>query len=163
MNTGRPGNRFVSTLPPIARFFSHVRKLPNECWEWTANKNQCGYGRLFVSGKLIVAHRWYFEHLRGEIQDGQELDHLCRNRVCVNPAHLEVVDRRTNIIRGSGPEVARQRLLAHNPNAFKTKEFCCRGHALSGDNLIRTKRRAKRCKLCEQIRWRENRASRNLN
>lgn len=70
------------------------------CWEWTRSKVS-GYGRKVdpLTGKLVMAHRWFYEQRNGEISEGLELDHLCRNRRCVNPEHLEAVTRTVNIRR----------------------------------------------------------------
>lgn len=66
------------------------------CWEWTGPKTAGGYG-LFAQ---TSAHRAVYERLRGPIPEGLDLDHLCRNRGCVNPAHMEPVTRSENLRRG---------------------------------------------------------------
>jgi Zn-finger nucleic acid-binding protein len=88
----------------IARFLSNVaaRPLDNECWLWPYGRNSQGYGVVYVDGKQIVVHRWSYRTFIGEIPSGLELDHLCRNRGCLNPLHLEPVTRRENILRGVG-------------------------------------------------------------
>lgn len=84
-------------------FFTKVRKADvsvRTCWEWTGAKDQHGYGRFGVRRKNRRAHvvAWMLEH--GPIPDGLELDHLCRNRGCVRPDHMELVTHRENLMRG---------------------------------------------------------------
>lgn len=82
------------------RFWTKVH-LPSDdgCWVWTASQNGTGYGALTIAGARKLAHRLAYAHLVGPIPDGLDLDHLCRNRMCVNPAHLEPVTRRENLRR----------------------------------------------------------------
>jgi hypothetical protein len=79
------------------------------CWIWTGKTTPNGYGSIWRSDKQRrqVAHRFYWESLVGPIPASLEADHLCRQRLCVNPAHLEMVTRRENQIRGTG-------FVAHN-------------------------------------------------
>lgn len=75
-----------------------VTKTPG-CWFWLGATNSDGYGRIRIEGKTKFAHRIYYEHHIGPIPDGLELDHLCRNRSCVRPEHLEPVTHKENIRR----------------------------------------------------------------
>lgn len=89
---------------PAERFFEKVDlNGPDGCWLWTAGTSSDGYGGFMSStGRVVRAHRWAYEHLVGSIPEGLDLDHLCRVRRCVNPAHLEPVTRLENTLRGLG-------------------------------------------------------------
>jgi len=122
-----------------ARFWARVdRGIDADCWEWTGTTRQNGYGCLTREGRNVRAHRVAYELERGPIPDGLVLDHLCRNRACCNPAHLEAVTQQVNILRGVG---------AGARNAQKT--HCDRGHELSGDNLILS-RSWRECRACQK-------------
>lgn len=82
------------------RFFAKV-ELADDCWVWVGARNDRGYGEFSIRSRRIKAHRWSYEYLRAEIPEGLSLDHLCRNRACVNPWHLEPVTRSVNLRRGN--------------------------------------------------------------
>jgi hypothetical protein len=114
--------------PARERFFRQTRITDSGCVEWTGFLDRDGYGQFRPGGRdssKVRAHRWAYEHFIGAIPGGMVLDHLCRNRCCVNVDHLEVVTPRENWLRGNGPA---------RINADKT--HCLNDHPLSGDNLI---------------------------
>lgn len=85
-----PGHHRIRPLEE--RFWEKVDKNgPNGCWVWTAAKADTGYGQIGVGGKIRYVHRIVFELVNRTIPEGAEIDHLCRNRPCVNPEHLEPV------------------------------------------------------------------------
>ena len=84
----------------VRRFWKKVEIAPSGCWEWCGGRTGVGYGAFFVRGRGHGAHRIAYSIFVGPIPEGLQLDHLCRNRGCVNPAHLEVVTQQVNSLRG---------------------------------------------------------------
>lgn len=130
----------MSTL--AERFARKYEPEPNTgCWLWTAFVDAAGYGRINsgarASGGILYAHRVSYELHVGPIPAGLQLDHLCRVRSCVNPAHLEPVTAQENTSRGLGA----------------AKPCCARGHALCGTN-VRLYRGARVCRTCHRDRER---------
>jgi hypothetical protein len=78
----------------------HLVNPDTGCWEWQGSRNNKGYGQQWENGKFVFAHRWAYEQAKGPIPNGLSIDHLCGNRACVNPDHLEAVDHATNCRRG---------------------------------------------------------------
>jgi hypothetical protein len=126
------------------RLFSRVANLGGQgCWPWIGDKFSGGYGRLTVDGRGKLVHRVVYQKLVGPIPQGLTIDHLCRNRACVRPSHLEPVTGRVNSLRGTGPSAQ---------NARKT--HCHKGHPLSGDN-VRVTTKQRRCRECVRVYHRE--------
>jgi len=123
---------------PAPRFWTKV--FPTDgCWIWIGERTGRGYGAFGLSRpirKRTAAHRWVYEEVVGPIPNGKQIDHLCRNRLCVHPGHLEAVTVRENILRGNG-------LPARNAR----KTHCPRGHSLSGDNLYLADG-SRYCRIC---------------
>lgn len=131
-----------------AHFWTKVDKDgPNGCWLWTGSKGTGGYGmyawtrnpgeKRFSRG----AHRLAYMALVGEIPDGLDIDHLCRVRHCVNPAHLEAVSTRTNLLRGNTFQAK---------NAAKT--HCAHGHPFDLLNTRWSPRGQRRCIECDRTK-----------
>lgn len=121
-------------------FWARTRRTATGCWEW-AGRRRSGYGRVYHNGRTVQAHRLAYTLANGPIPSGLTIDHLCRNRACVNPAHLEAVTMRVNILRGMSPPAK---------NARKTR--CVRGHLLAGSNLVEYALPRRRCRACMQLR-----------
>lgn len=132
--------------PVEERFWEKVDKSA-ECWLWVSAMGPDGYGRFWLGGHTLRAHRVAYEITVGSpIPEGLVLDHLCRNPSCVRPDHLEPVTQRDNILRGEG-------LAAQN--AFKT---CCpAGHEYDEANTYRY-RGQRFCRECAKLKARRRRA-----
>lgn len=130
----------------LERFLPKVNKT-DTCWLWGGDKNQGGYGIFHWRGKHGVAHRFAYESFIGPIPKGLKLDHLCRVRDCVNPAHLEPVTQQENCKRGETGRISGDR------NAAKT--HCKQGHEFSKENTDYYKNKpGRRCRTCHRIRER---------
>lgn len=95
--------KYPTTLPDAALARLHASYIVETtgCWRWTRSKTTAGYGHFHVGGHYYQAHRLLYVLTRGPVTT-TAMDHLCRNRWCVNPAHLEPVSHRENIRRGRG-------------------------------------------------------------
>lgn len=104
LRTGNPGNRggYARRRPTLTQRFCAKVRLTDGCWEWAGEKSHLGYGKLWrPNGLSRQAHRIAYELFVGDVPKGLVLDHICRNRVCVNPAHLEPVTQGENLRRGN--------------------------------------------------------------
>lgn len=70
------------------------------CWIWQRSKTAQGYGNITVNNKQVLAHRFLYEQYKGVVPEGMELDHLCKNKFCINPDHLQPVTHAENCRRG---------------------------------------------------------------
>ena len=108
-----------------------------QCWEWERGRSQ-GYGYVWLDNKMQRVHRIAYEAIIGPIPANLELDHLCRNRACYNPEHLEPVTRKENTRRGKSGHMVTS---------------CPKGHSYSGDNLYTELSTGHRkCKTCKHTR-----------
>jgi hypothetical protein len=119
------------------------------CWVWTGALNAAGYGAIGKDNKVLRVHRVTYELLVGPIPEGLQLDHLCRNRACCNPEHLEPVTNRTNWLRGQNPTAV-----------FLRDGICKRGHEVTPENTYKRKNGGLLCRLCvleNNANWRQGR------
>lgn len=91
----RYGDPLFTLRAPGVRFWKRVNKS-DRCWTWTGAKFRSGYGQFNLNGKQVRAHRWSYEHSYGTIPAGMQIDHECRNRLCVNPGHLRLATNKQN-------------------------------------------------------------------
>jgi hypothetical protein len=125
-----------------SRFWQQVMcMVSTRCWVWTGKVTSDGYGRTRARGPdggVAMAHRLMFTWLVGPIPLNMTLDHLCRNTGCVNPEHLEIVDRGENARRA------------------RTKDRCVRGHQLTSDNVVPMSNGGRRCRICRDSYYARN-------
>jgi hypothetical protein len=124
------------------------------CWRWTGYVGPGGYGSINVERTPRPVHRISYELAYGPVPAGLQLDHLCRNRACANPLHLEAVTQQVNILRGIGGINTR------------SKTHCPHGHPYSGSNLMFTRDGRRRCRKCKNDdslrRWRQAHGERRV-
>ena len=123
---------------PFLRLMAKTVKN-GDCIEFTGAKSPTGYGIVRHKGKNLYVHRVAYESKVGKIPEGLQIDHLCRNRACVNVCHMEAVTPQVNTLRG---------ISVQADNARKT--HCLRGHGLSGDNLRIDKTGRRICRTCKR-------------
>ena len=121
----------------VEKFDKYVAK-GDSCWEWGGYRHGNGYGAIWHEGKQVLVHRWSYEHFVGPIPDGLTIDHLCRNRACVNPAHMEPVTSRENTRR-----------------AMRT--HCINGHEFTPENTYTPNDGKRYCRECRRQRNRTHR------
>lgn len=110
-----------------------------DCWMWKGPTSKNGYGKTTMAKKWVMPHRVFYEHYKGPITLGNQVDHLCKNKICVNPAHLEDVTPRQNTLRSNAVSAKNYR-----------KTECNNGHILRGDNLYVTPDGRRQCKECRR-------------
>ena len=134
------------------RFDAKVhRRLDFWCWDWTGAKTDQGYGQIWDNGKPVYAHRLAYEWAHGPIPDGLQIDHLCHNRGCVNPRHLDAVTSGENTRRG----VVSRGLDVR----------CRNGHIRTPENTHKRPNGHRRCRDCDQEndrRYRQRRREERL-
>lgn len=138
------------------RLSSKIEKTDG-CWEWLASKTD-GYGRYYDNGRNHMAHRFVYRLLVGPIPPDLQCDHLCRNRSCVNPDHIELVTQQENIARGDATiENARPARI----RSQLARTHCKNGHPWSEENTYRRPDNGTRqCRACVAARMKARRADR---
>lgn len=126
--------------PPLERYWNNVLKEESGCWRWLGKLNTGGYGRFGVCGVIMQAHRFSYELHKGPIPPGLQIDHLCRNRYCVNPEHLEAVSQRENLLRGKTV-----------PAEHAAKTHCPSGHPYDVANTYIAPTGERHCRECRKL------------
>ena len=116
--------------------------MQTKCIIWNKHLNKDGYGQLTYKGKTYLAHRFHYELIECKIPKNKELDHLCRNRSCINPNHLEIVSHKENMNRGIFF------------NSLKTK--CSNNHEFNKNNTRISKTNKRFCRICDRKRKQMN-------
>jgi HNH endonuclease len=132
----------IGRASAIERFWNGVIvDLNTECWDWIRHCRD-GYGRLYVEGLHVQTHRFAYSFFRGPIPHGYQLDHLCENRTCCNPWHLDPVRQSENIRRSP--------ITLATLNSRKT--HCKHGHEFTEENTIyRRDRKGRQCRTCDGL------------
>ncbi len=123
----------------IQRFWEQVDKS-GDCWQWLRPAGNKGYGQFWFEGRMRATHRLSYELTKGNVPEGLQLDHLCRNKLCVNPDHLEPVTMAENLRR--------------SPLSNVNKTHCKRGHEFTPDNIVKVPG-GRACKVCRRATWRK--------
>ncbi len=119
-----------------------VPNLVGPCHVYLGGKNPKGYGQIWVCGRLQGVHRYVWELANGKLEEGKEIDHICRVRACCNVLHLRAVTHKTNLLENSETFAAKN----------KAKTQCIRGHPFDSTNTGRTCRGGRRCLTCHRER-----------
>ncbi len=126
----------------ITSFWQRVVKRPEECWIWQGARNRAGYGTVYVGTRVNqLAHRFAYEHQVGALLPTHDLHHMCGNKLCVNPAHLQVLTKGEHI---------RLEYTLHG-NASSRKTHCPYGHEYTPENTAYTKRGGRYCLACNRV------------
>jgi hypothetical protein len=128
----------------LSVFWSKVDKTET-CWNWKGYLQPNGYAAYGSKKNRDYAHRISYRLFKGEIPNGLDIDHLCRNRKCINPEHLEAVSRRINLLRGIG-----------FPSIEAAQTHCIHGHEFNQVNTNFNSGKRK-CRACDAERHRKYR------
>ena len=121
-----------NTVRDILLFYVDKQsQLP--CWIWIGAITHNGYPKATFNYETCLVHQVIYKHFKGPIPEGLEIDHVCRNKLCVNPEHLEAITHKENVARYAA-----------------TITHCKKGHPLSGDNLYLTPDERRNCKTCRR-------------
>lgn len=154
----RPTHAREMTIEYLSKRFSNSFDISESgCWNWKKSIDKDGYSQIGLWGRYgsnhksgqFPAHRVMYELIKGEMKPDEQIDHLCKNILCVNPAHLEAVDKDTNNIRGNSPSAIHAR-----------KTHCPKGHPYNSENTYKHRNGqgkvyTRKCKTCVSIRMKD--------
>ncbi len=174
--------RLKMTASEYIRFTMRVERLSNGCWLWTGYREKAGYGEFNFAGKRMRSHRISYRHFKGEIPNKTPiLDHICENKPCVNPEHLEPVTTAENTrrwairkyqgkcVQGHPKEMGKH--CGHCMSIKKARTWkrkfdgvCKRGHTFSADNIywVGKNNLARLCRICNIAKQRRITATKKL-
>jgi len=119
----------------------------NDCWNWKLWISPLGYGQISFKDKTELVHRVSFQVFIGKIKKNLEINHICRNRKCINPEHLETVSHRENLLKGDT-------IAAKNDQ----KTHCLNGHKFTPENTCINPSGERSCRICKNRRQRSYRS-----
>lgn len=114
------------------------------CWQWTGKTNARGYGVCWNLGKEVLVHRAMHEAHAGPIPAGAVVDHICRNKLCANPAHLQAISNRKNIQLG---------FIRRGVGVAASDTHCIHGHEMTPANTVLRGGKTAECRTCAERRW----------
>ena len=119
------------SLPRLSR---NAVVVDTACWTWTGARQSAGYGSMGMNGKTVLVHRYAYEMLVGPIPEGMTVDHLCSNKVCFRPEHLQLLDRNAN-----------------SRKHYAAITHCPQGHEYDVANTKLSKRGTRSCRTCYNL------------
>lgn len=134
---------------PIKERLLEKITVVDSCWIFTGAIATSGYGRIGYKSRVLQAHRVSYEVHKGEIPSGLHIDHLCGNRKCVNPDHLEAVTQQENNLRASAKR-------------WQNSDSCLRGHKWTEQTTLWQKGKFRSCRICNNARLRAKRRGMNV-
>lgn len=139
--TGNPIPTFMRGYTDFERICQNLEEVGG-CLVWSRSLRTDGYARTWVGNKTTYVHRFMYENIIGPIDKGLVIDHICRNRACANPAHLEVVTQKENVRRGN--------IVINKQN----RKHCLSGHAYNEKNTYYFKGN-RQCRVCKKLNQRK--------